>query len=506
MQKSLISMSIVLSVLLFTSSCGDSNDSSYVKDLTIEESDNNLSVDVIDNNEIENLANTKLSQEESSIIEASSSKSITGTGYYIDSAVDGISYICGSSNGTTDENGTFTFEEGKDCSFYVAGVTLRTTKAKDLKDGQKIVEDSFEVARFLQSIDIDGTPENGIQITAETIDYLTKALGENDSIAQIPTDSKLEAVVASLENDIEEFKGRVKTEEEVRSHLNDTKTDITEDILVGQTLYLNNHAIKFNDDENFLFIEEDGVEENSPYHIDGDLICDDDGCSKLLSYSDSNISFEEEDGEIFTLYYTKEDAKENFNEHIGSSTISTANSTAVSVPDTNTIIGEITEYYYNENGKMVSTCTYSQYSASCESFTALLDTYYDENGNVTEMYLECDEEKQTDVVPIELEEENLTQENFIDDDLEVKEPLVEPEPIDYKLDEDNYVDIQKNAIKECEAFDDLKHTSNLDNISLIHNYEYTIIEDRGEDLRIFIDYINQGDIRHRWVNRDCFYQ
>lgn len=488
MQKSLISLSIALSVVLFTSSCGDSNDSSYAKDLTIEESDSNLS------------------QEEPSIIQASFSELITGTGYYVDSAVDGISYICGSSSGVTDVNGTFIFEEGQDCLFSVAGVTLRTTKAKDLKDGQKIVEDSFEVARFLQSIDIDGTPENGIQITTETIDAIIKALEENNIKAEVPVDNQLEVILTSVENDVEEFKGRVKTEEEVKFHLNDTKTSITEDIIIGQTLYLNNHAIKFNDDGRFLFIEEDEEEKNLPYHIDGDLICDDDGCSKLLSYSDSNISFEEEDGEIFTLYYTKEDAKENFNEHIGGSTVSTANSTAVSVPDTNTIIGEITEYYYDENGKMVSTCTYSQYSASCESFTALLDTYYDENGNITEMYLECDEETEN-LIAIEPEEDNLTQENFINEDiLEVKEPLIEPEPIDYNLDENNYVNIQKNAIKECEAFNDLKHTSNLDNISLIHNYEYTIIEDRGEDLRIFIDYINQGDIRHRWVNRDCFYQ
>ncbi len=496
MQKSLISLSIALSVVLFTSSCGNSNDSSYAKDFTIEESDSTLLAD-LENTQLEENISSNLSDIQTS------SELITGTGYYVDSALDGISYACGLSTGTTDVNGTFIFEEGKDCSFSVAGVTLRTTKAKDLRDGQKIVEDSFEVARFLQSIDIDGTPENGIQITKKTIDAVIKALEENDSIAKIPTDSQLEAVVTSVENDVKEFNGRVKTQNEVNLHLKNTKTNITKTILIGQTLYLNDYAIKFNDDGSFLFIKENGAEESLSYSIDGDLICDEDGCSKLISYSDSNISFEEEDGEIFTLYYTKEDAKENFNESISGSTVSTANSTAMS--DSNSSSDEITEYYYDENGKMVSTCTYSQYSASCKSFTELLDTYYDENGNVVEMYLECDEENQTDTAPIkdEANDYSLTAEEKLiaeQDLLEVTEPLIEPES-DISIDGNKYL----KAKDECRAFNNIKHTENKDNISLIKDYEYRVIENQDGQVWILIDYIAQGDVRHRWVDRDCFY-
>ena len=499
MQKSLISLSIALSVVLFTSSCGDSSTTEYSLD-------SNLSTDTTKskiNNETIDSKDSNLEEEQS--ISESSNEAITGTGYYVDSAVDGVSYICGLSSGTTDEDGKFIFEEGKDCSFSVAGVTLRTTKAKDLRDGQKIVEDSFEVARFLQSIDNDGNPDNGIQINSETIDAVLKALEENDSKAKLPTDTKLEAVITSVENDVELFKGRVKTEEEVKSHLNNTKTDITKNILIGKTLYTNDNTLNFNEDGSFTVTDKDGIEDTISYSIDGDLICNEDGCSKLISYSEDSAIFEEDDGDIFTLYYTRAKAKENFNIYTSSSSKISENPT--SILELNNSNDEITEYYYDKNGNVVSTCTYSQYSASCESFTELLDTYYDKNGNIVEMYLECDEKED---IELEVEDNLITQENFIaeEDLLEITELLVEPES---ELNENNisvvdgYVDIDKEAIKECEAFNDLKHTTNQDDIKLIIGYEYNIIEGRDNQFRILIDYISQGDIRHRWVNKDCFY-
>jgi len=36
-------------------------------------------------------------------------------GYYVDSAISGVSYICGSQSGITENDGKFIFELGKDC-------------------------------------------------------------------------------------------------------------------------------------------------------------------------------------------------------------------------------------------------------------------------------------------------------------------------------------------------------------------------------------------------------
>jgi len=78
-----------------------------------------------------------------------------------------------------------------------------------------------------------------------------------------------------------------------------------------------------------------------------------------------------------------------------------------------------------------------------------------------------------------------------------------------------YIDIKKMALKSCKVFNRLRHNISetryvvdSDNIKLKVGYLYRIIEYRKDynQLRIEIDYISQGDVKHRWVNRDCFYK
>lgn len=68
------------------------------------------------------------------------------------------------------------------------------------------------------------------------------------------------------------------------------------------------------------------------------------------------------------------------------------------------------------------------------------------------------------------------------------------------------LEIEREAIKECEAFNDIKHTKNRNNISLKKGYPYRIIEHREAQIRVLIDYISQGSVRQRWVDSDCFYK
>jgi hypothetical protein len=161
----------------------------------------------------------------------------TGTGYYVDSAVSGVSYTCGNQSGTTDENGMFTFEVGNGCSFSIAGVALRTTDSDELVDGKKIIEDNAQVARFLQSIDNDGDPSNGIEIKQEILEVLKAALAEYGS--QVPTkESDLEGVVTQVQNKVTNFKGHVKTLDEAKKHLLETETKVLQELLAGQTFYI----------------------------------------------------------------------------------------------------------------------------------------------------------------------------------------------------------------------------------------------------------------------------
>ncbi|SFV55069.1 hypothetical protein MNB_SV-12-302 [hydrothermal vent metagenome] len=151
----------------------------------------------------------------------------TGTGYYVDSAVEGVDYLCGSQSGTTDENGTFIFEAGEDCNFSIGGLPLRDINASSLDDNITILEDNIEVAQLLQTLDMDGNATNGITIDKNAS---SKVL-DNINLDEIPTDLDkdiLDAIQQGLEEISEEYKGSAKTKEEAQVHLDETEKDLTD--------------------------------------------------------------------------------------------------------------------------------------------------------------------------------------------------------------------------------------------------------------------------------------
>ena len=174
--------------------------------------------------------------------------STTGTGYYVDSAVKGVDYVCGSQSGTTGENGDFTFEVNKKCTFKLGDLMLREVNASVLTDGLTILEDHPDVARLLQTLDSDGNASNGIDVHASA-----KELNLNE----IPTD---DAVLATIRDDIkakdEEYNGRVITVEESQSHLAQTREEIKNDGTQTQYDSINGFTTTayFGDKENNLIV------------------------------------------------------------------------------------------------------------------------------------------------------------------------------------------------------------------------------------------------------------
>ena len=106
---------------------------------------------------------------------------VVKTGYFVDSAVAGVDFVSGGQTGTTDSAGTFTYEDGKQLSLSVGGVSLGTAKPDenvtpvDLVSGGTSESDAVvNLARFLQTLDDDGDPTNGINI-GETVKAVLKA-------------------------------------------------------------------------------------------------------------------------------------------------------------------------------------------------------------------------------------------------------------------------------------------------------------------------------------------
>ena len=158
----------------------------------------------------------------------------TGTGYYVDSAINGVEYVCGTQSGTTDIYGKFTFEENQDCSFKVGNIVLREVNASTLKNGITILEDNADTARFLQTLDRDGDASNGIEISDSA-----KQL----NLTEIPKD---DAVLMSIRDDIKasdkNYQGRVVTAQEVQEHLTQTRNEIKNNN--RETQYTNNSSTK----------------------------------------------------------------------------------------------------------------------------------------------------------------------------------------------------------------------------------------------------------------------
>ena len=254
----------------------------------------------------------------------------TGTAYYLDSAVAGVNYKCGNREGITGVDGSFTFEEGEGCTFYLGDIKLRDMDKAQLIDGAKIVEEDIKVATLLQTLDSDGNPDNGITIKEEVVEAMATALSENGGDGTLPdTVTELEVLVASLEQ-VEGYDGHVVSESDAQTHLDGTKTEVTKALLAEKTFYVvgedgeDNQVVLFQltvdkDATMFTSYKEDGTKsDESPISITGNKLVftdDNDGSYTLISQADGYIFADDrnadgsKDAIGHRLYTSKADAQ-----------------------------------------------------------------------------------------------------------------------------------------------------------------------------------------------------
>ncbi len=144
-----------------------------------------------------------------------------GTAYYLDSAVDGVSYKCGTQEGITGYDGSFKFEKGRDCQFYIDDILIKEIHAQDLADGKKIIENNATIASFLQTLDFDGNAENGIQIKKEIKDVL-----KSNNIKELPKNETQLTDIWSILKQHKSYKGRLIDSENAMAHIESTKRKV----------------------------------------------------------------------------------------------------------------------------------------------------------------------------------------------------------------------------------------------------------------------------------------
>lgn len=99
--------------------------------------------------------------------DSSGTISPTSKGLFLDAEVNGLSYTTSSGlSGQTDENGTYEYRPGDQITFAVGGVEIGSVPGAPQCTPLDFGAASTNIARFLQSLDADGIPGNGIDIVA----------------------------------------------------------------------------------------------------------------------------------------------------------------------------------------------------------------------------------------------------------------------------------------------------------------------------------------------------
>jgi hypothetical protein len=90
-------------------------------------------------------------------------------GTVIDSAVSGLRYKSGEHYGITDSEGNYGYIQGESVEFFIGGITIATAveavaRVTPYELGKGNTTTAMNIARFLQTLDNDANPDNGIQI------------------------------------------------------------------------------------------------------------------------------------------------------------------------------------------------------------------------------------------------------------------------------------------------------------------------------------------------------
>ena len=169
------------------------------------------------------------------------------TGYYLDSAVEGVDYTTDGSTRQTGTDGSFTCATNATVTFKIGDLVLRTLSG--VVNGQKVIETDDKIITLLQSIDVDGNATNGIQITPEvktavitwlngatTIDNNTSDAGKLNNILALETALVNAGVTTASSVTLAEAQAHIATT--VTSELaSSTTSKLGTQVVVGDTIH-----------------------------------------------------------------------------------------------------------------------------------------------------------------------------------------------------------------------------------------------------------------------------
>jgi len=164
----------------------------------------------------------------------SSTGTTTTTGVFVDSPVEGLSYVCSSgANGSTNALGEYTCNTGDTVTFSLGGYTIGSCTAAATVSPYTLYPENNEavlnIAQLLQTLDTDNNPSNGITI-AENFSAL-------DGVGTAPTDAAFDSSIETI------LAVTLVSEDDAIAHINETlglpsvTNGFTSEWIEGKTLY-----------------------------------------------------------------------------------------------------------------------------------------------------------------------------------------------------------------------------------------------------------------------------
>ncbi len=146
-------------------------------------------------------------------------------GIFIDSPVEGLTYSTPSFNGVTDDEGVFLFSPGETVTFSLGDIVLGAAVGSAQLSPLDLAETDDEldpyvvnIVRFLQTLDEDQDPENGIEIS-ENVSEQAAGLSLNFTLPVEEFELVSEPVVAELTSVSEQGARRLVSELRALNHL-----------------------------------------------------------------------------------------------------------------------------------------------------------------------------------------------------------------------------------------------------------------------------------------------
>ena len=171
---------------------------------------------------------------------------VTSTGIFVDSPVEGLRYVTNSLEGQTDTGGRFNYRAGETVQFYVGDILIGGAAGAlelspiDLVPGAKNESHPAvtNIARFLQTIDDDGNPRNGIRITDVVADLARgESINFNQTISAFENDGAVQVLVSSLTSATPAGARSLVPASVAQAHLRSSLLGLLEGMWVGTVVY-----------------------------------------------------------------------------------------------------------------------------------------------------------------------------------------------------------------------------------------------------------------------------